>query len=174
MNFVASLSVPLHCAVTFCAPALALLSEASVGLLGEPGVVCRDYSKFSRELHRFIPFTIRIVEGSHTHKEQGPDRCLNNRSISDPGPVWAPKPFSTSSDWGLNRKKPNLARSMRLDLMTTGSSVRVANKLSEERLRQARNGNHNVTGDRYSCRDLFFFEENSWQSCFGESRERIR
>jgi hypothetical protein len=47
-------------------------------------------------------------------------------------------------------------------MMTSLLSVRAsAIKLSEERLRQARNRGFPAKGNRYSTQSLFFFEENS-------------
>jgi hypothetical protein len=162
MHSEASYSVPLHCAVTFCAPALAPLSEASVGLLGEPGVVCRDYSEFPGESHsRFIPFTVQVFGRIACTKLTALNKVVESTRFFA---GWSYRehriPSPDPNGWGMNRTR--LQRGpMRQDLMTTGSSVRVANKLSEERLRQARNGNHNVKENRYSYSSLTFFSEST-------------
>jgi hypothetical protein len=80
------------------------------------------------------------------------------------------------SSWSLNPNFHRRGAGSHHDLMMTGLDqsllVRAsAIKLSEERLRQARNQNNRVQGNRYSTQSLFFFEENSWIECWEEALE---
>ena len=141
MSSVASLCIPPYCAVGFLATALAPLSMPLVTTNGGRVVIFGDYPEFSGQPHRsFIPFTIREEEGT-----QHPGRALETQvgllrkevtRSSHPGDVSSLTLSQLEED---ETPKGGLKEPVRHCLMMTGLSISVANKHSEERLRQARN-----------------------------------
>jgi len=189
MNFVASLPVPRYLSVRFLAPALALLSEASgVSSASLERRLLTDQVDYwflpedSRNGIHFDGQPIRPRRGfpqypGGQHCKPGRRRYVGRQTSTDS--------FSNQRGVWRLRCKGNTCRdldeakacvpeyrsrgeAMRLNLMISSpiSLVRAsAIKLSEERLRQARNQNNRVQENRYSTQSFYFFVENSFSAC---------
>jgi hypothetical protein len=138
MYFVASYSVPLSRSVRFLAPALAPLSEAS-GVSTVPlsaGVIFCDYPESSRELHRFIPFTIRVG-----HERKGVTfGVIRSKDLmpslfsGDVPKVLNPDTWLEAKNGGMNRLLFPGSPQVRPNLMMTAqrAGILVASKPTDE------------------------------------------
>jgi hypothetical protein len=148
MYFVASYSVPLSRSVRFLAPALAPLSEAS-GVSTVPlsaGVIFCDYPESSRELHRFIPFTIRVG-----HERKGVtfgvirSKDLMPSLFSGDVPWWLhPDSRAEAFNGGLNRKIPEDPLVRHNLMMTRAQWILVSLKPTDEPLWERAKSNERV------------------------------